>query len=1603
MFFVDELTNLKLYKKEFSYPLVDSHKKSGSLAFIFSPNYESANRIMNHRLFKNRYFYSYYLERGVTYYIQNEYGLPKLHNDGSIVINEAYNDILLKDEKVIYSGFQDDIDEVSKVLNGKSIKNFANEYGIKVKYPIRINIHKKTTPPPPKRGEINVSSRFDYGGKIYKNYNSYLIYEMIDALLSREIPWPPLVRAVALYESGLYELHKSSWPFDPRLKTMCKKVERYINNHGKTSFVRDAVHADSKGRIGFVFKEDASDEMWQEPIHELYVEPKYRTDSDISGILGKNNSIKIDEAHVLVFNEDAAFNSNLKKILYADRIKTNNDLGKIYDRVKKDNPFIKYAYYDLNRYKGLNLFYDASYYMDTFMRVSTYKGRKASNILFELIKRIVNDARIPSEYEKKTIVIPVIDWDNNPDIRIYDFIKTVNPFTALYNYLYNVNIDGLKDIFGDTDFLFLGENSYFKINFSQMTFTKTHLMKMMKNIERLRSKTYVSDEDNDEPQSSTKAITVDIVDKVEKSQGVKIDDISTKDTTKDDKDKIVDKVSKVAKTSSSVDDALEVMDSDEEVKKLIMNISNDADVGPQISAARASRNIQLNKELMDKEIKGRKIQDILDDRKNEELEEISVNVDSVNDEWKHLTYQSSMDKYDTTNDIVEVFRSFAETSHPLVIRTINVENTSTSEDKKETYTVEYENENGKRFTVKVDVPVMIDNKYMKLRGNIKNINGQIISIPVCKTDEDTVQVTSYAFGRKIFIERFGSTSKSNISSCKLSKALSKGEFKNITVTEGDCTKVCSKYEVPFDYIDLGSIYNKIITPTYTFFFNQDEIREKYKIDDDFGLPYGVENKTKKILYYNGNDDIMLSTKIAMLLSSSDEDFASAYNSASPAVRYTYSRAKILNAQLPLIVVCAYSEGLQRVLKKANIEYEIIPKDAGRPKYDSEVYDIIKFNDGWIKYKLSYASSLFMNGLKACPTEAHSLMDIDSKPMYLDFFDTFGGRIMVDGIDNFYDLMIDPITKDALIEYKLPTDYVEVLVYANSLLADNKYISHASVTYGRRVRRNELIPCYLYSALSRSYEDYTRSMKHGRQKPMSIKQSAPIDAILVDNTVSDLSILTPSNEYEAINTISPKGLSGLNTDRAYTLDKRVFDDSMINVFSMSTGFASNIGINRQATIDMNITGKRGYIKAEKEPIKELSLTKSFCMTEALTPFGSTRDDPFRTAMTFIQTSKHLMRTYNNTPSLITSGADEALPYLISNIFAFKAKENGEVLELVPDDYMIISYNDGTSDYVDLSERVEKNSSSGFYVTLKLDTDLKQGSKIKKGQILAYDKSSFSDEVGPGKDIAFKPGTLKKCAIINTSEGYEDSVIISKDLSSDLSNSVVLKVDKSFSKDTNIYDVIKVGDEINEGDSLMIIQQPFDDADTNTLLRNLTGVDEDEVSDLGRVKIKSKVTGTVQDIIMYRTVELDELSPTLQKLFKAYEKNITTKKKKLESFGLPTHDLPATYKLPATGKLKDCENGVKIEFYLRYEDKMYVGDKLIFFSALKGTVQSVFPEGKEPTSSFRPDEKIHSLLTTGSVNGRMVSSVFINGGINKFIIELFRKCKDIAGIKYDVNDI
>jgi hypothetical protein len=454
--------------------------------------------------------------------------------------------------------------------------------------------------------------------------------------------------------------------------------------------------------------------------------------------------------------------------------------------------------------------------------------------------------------------------------------------------------------------------------------------------------------------------------------------------------------------------------------------------------------------------------------------------------------------------------------------------------------------------------------------------------------------------------------------------------------------------------------------------------------------------------------------------------------------------------------------------------------------------------------------------------------------------------------------------------------------------------------------------------------------------------------------------------------------------------------MINLVAMSTGFASTVGVNRQTTIDMNVKGTRGFIKTTSN-VDDMNDVNTLSITEALTPFGTVSDDPFRTAMTLVQTSKHSMRIAHGSPNLVTNGSDDAIAYMTPDIFSYKSKGRGKVVEKT-DEYMVLEYNDGSHEFVDLREKVYKNSDGGFFVTIKLDSDLKEGSSIKENQVVAYDKLSYTTNIGYDNNPTLNNGMLTKIAICTTDEGYEDSGIMSEYLAEAMSSDIVVEVPITLPKATNVYNMVKKGQPIQEGDPLIIFQHAFDDADVNALLKNLTD-DEETISDLGRIPVKSKITGIVQDIVIYRTVDTEELSDSLKKIVESYERKITATRKVIEKYN-PEQALEydSNYKLEATGKLKDAADSVKIIFYLKYKDDMKIGDKTVMNSALKSVMKDIFPAGKEPTSEFRPDEPIEALLAMSSVNGRMVTSVFRNGLINKAMIELDRKIKEMNGLKW-----
>ena len=213
------------------------------------------------------------------------------------------------------------------------------------------------------------------------------------------------------------------------------------------------------------------------------------------------------------------------------------------------------------------------------------------------------------------------------------------------------------------------------------------------------------------------------------------------------------------------------------------------------------------------------------------------------------------------------------------------------------------------------------------------------------------------------------------------------------------------------------------------------------------------------------------------------------------------------------------------------------------------------------------------------------------------------------------------------------------------------------------------------------------------------------------------------------------------------------------------------------------------------------------------------------------------------------------------------------------------------------------------------------------------------------------------------------------------------------------MVKVGQSIQEGDPLLVIQNAFEDDDVNVLLKNLVD-DEETVTSLGRIPIKSHNTGKIEDIKIYRTCELNEMSESLKKIVTEYEKQEEKVRKSIAKFD-PEKAKRYTnnYKLDTTGKLKNVEDGVLIEIYINYKDDFGVGDKLIFLGAQKGVAKEVIPKENNPTSSYRPEEQIDAVASMISFDKRMITAPLQYLLAYKGLIELDRQVKEIMGIKQE----
>lgn len=1585
----------KIYSKsKFNLILNPEDKYNNSAIFLLAPDYQSALDMITHPLMVNRrYFKGYYFEYSMNYYLTEGYNIN--NNIGLVDAIDFYN--ILE---------ADDTGDDTESTNPANLRN--------------------PTKPRTKSKEID-------GYKVKPTKKSLNMYRDPKSLMRH-------LR---------YDMRRAKYNLN-KLKDDRSNVGGKINNPKGLEKTKKLL---TKGKVKEINRKKR--EKWIED--NLKNKDKETTDENLINLkeLGYDidddiisEDVMIMNNTITILNEDNS--AIIKRMIFKDRLISVSDANKIYKQVRKDSKgIIKYGYADINKFKGMNIIYDLSYYNDIFFRNNTYKGIRGYNIYSEFLGRQLNNQKIIDKgYEYNCLIIPVDKWVT--DINGIDINKDINPVSLLIRALRRKDNKVLKMF--NLPIIMMSGDKFVKFDIRD---EKLNVNRLITLIKKLVSIIPTKQEDIEVVTEPTKdSITTDTVEKIADKVDIEIKKtptttsstpkeniktgISTKPVVKeeDKKDKSILKSedtvtvtvmtqtgkkeikkvnkqdyiskkteelnktvqSKVTDKDKTIEDVLDNIEQDKEAKQKIVSTMKELqdlkDTGVKVSAVRSKRMETLNKSFNNLNINNRTVKEILDSNKEDKpLEITSLNVDSPNESWKKLSLINFEKSYDMDSDILKVLKSFTENkTYPISIIDINIENTSTSQDYKQTYKVKIEDIDGKRSTLTFDLPILVEDRYMMLKGNKKTMKKQIAPIPVTKIDEHTSQISSNYM--KVTVNLFGPDGKAFSYVNDIISTLGKLNNKTkIKASNGDSRSFYNVNHIrPIDFLDLSSFYKYInIDNKIIYVFDIDELQRLFpdkplESNTSYMVGYKNEKGIKTPMYYDYNTDKPISLSILSDLMY-DPEFAKTWNE-SPKRNpiYKYSRAKVLQVQIPIIILMSYYIGLEPAMQKSGIEY-IINTD----KSIGEGYQSIRFKDGYIHYKQTYESSILMNGLSQINTKDRNISEANARYMYNDWLNDNGYSSKIDGLLNFNDLMMDPITVDCCNRYDLPTDFVSMLAYASNLLSDNKYLVHTDMT-GRRIRSCEIIPGYLYSALAKGYQEYASSKRRGRNVAFSIKQKAIIDMIMVDVTFSDAPLLNDLQIFEAYNAISYQGLSGMNNDRSYSLDKRTYDKSMLNILGMATGFAGNVGINRQLTIDSNIETQRGYAVVSNKP--EIDITKTYTMTEAIAPYGVTRNDPMRSAMNFVQTSNHSMRVEKGSPSLITNGADQALPYLSDNTFSIKANKDGFV-KAIDKDYMIIEYKDKEIDMIDMRNQILKNSNGGFYTAMRLTPSVKLNQKVKQGDILAYDSNMYSNDMGLG-GLSYKLGTLTKVAILNTDEGFEDSGIISEELSKSMSSEIVELKKVTLSNNTNILNCVQIGDPIQEGDPLLVFQDAGDEEYVAQLLSNLNT--EKDLQNVGAIPIKSKVTGFVKDIKVYRTAELDELQPSLRKLVNKYEKSNKDMAKIAKQYGYKADYKYKVDTLEPTGKVKNIENGVLIEFYLSYNDKMSKGDKLIYLDAVKGVTQKVIPKGEEPKSQYRPNEIVHSMVSKGSLDARMVTSIKLNGAINKLLIELDRQNKEDLGIPW-----
>ena len=510
--------------------------------------------------------------------------------------------------------------------------------------------------------------------------------------------------------------------------------------------------------------------------------------------------------------------------------------------------------------------------------------------------------------------------------------------------------------------------------------------------------------------------------------------------------------------------------------------------------------------------------------------------------------------------------------------------------------------NGAKSTISMHIPVVAEDGTMKMSGGRYLLRKQRADVPLKKISNSVVSLNSY-YG-KLFISR--NTFKKDDLGYWFLKQLLKlydvdKQLKDIAlvnVLEADV--IAPKHYTLLSRYIKGFIYKGIV-------FNF-EYSNRISILKDIDVSK-VEANGSVLVGHKGTTPVIMNSDNTITILNKDKDnlgtifeYINLDMTKSP---IEYCNAKIYKEQVPVGILLSYYLGLNNVFKLLKIKYTTI--DTGkRVTLTKDEFRIVFEDITYIVTRDYGKGDMILAGIasmsKYTKNITHSAMQTRSS--FGAVFSAMGLPILyINEIKLMENMFIDPITKQVLELFKMPTSFVGVLRKAVELLEDDSY-KHPNSLDGSIIKGYERISGMLYLELVKAIR-INNNKSHFSKSKIDINPFAINTKISGDSTTVIVDDLNPMAILKQSEDVTYLGSHG-RKEETMSMATRVMHKSEIGVISESVKDNGAVGISAYMSAAPKLATTRGtFSKLDKEDGWASRLSTS----AMLAPFG-TNDDSKR---------------------------------------------------------------------------------------------------------------------------------------------------------------------------------------------------------------------------------------------------------------------------------------------------------------------------------------------------------------------------------------------------------